>query len=167
MPNGTNRPPVREVDRIALLERTVARQQQQIDNLLRAKPRTHPRQIEFARTIADPAADPTYPIAETQAFPIVFVDMEESAGSPRSAAKQAYAHCPISTLIPVDTLLIVKLTRKGRWAVVSIVPEDGCTPFLGWLNFGDLEEDLTPAYVLSLSGAGCLKKTPAVPCEEA
>jgi hypothetical protein len=166
MPQGTQRPPIREEDRIKALERQVKSLERTVANLLKAKPRTHWRQIEFARTVEDPDAVPTYPVAATQDYPIRFVDMESSAGTNRSAGMQAYAHAPLSVLIPVDSLLVVKQTRKGKWAIVNIVPEDGCNPFLGWINAGGVPVDSEPSYVLSLSAAGCLRKTAVGDCDE-
>lgn len=165
MPNSTNRP-LSEREQIAQLQRQLADLTVKVDGLLKPKPRTHWRQIEFARTVADPDAVPTYPDAATQDYPIRFVDMEESAGTNRSAGLQAYAHAPLSVLIPVDSLLVVKQTRKGKWAIVNIVPEDGCNPFLGWINAGGVPVDSSPSYVLSLSAAGCLRKTAVGLCPE-
>lgn len=165
MPRSANKPLTLQ-EQVLELAKTVAAQQRTIDSLLRPKPRTHWRQIEFARTIADPDAVPTYPDAETHDYPIRFVDMEESAGTNRSAGLQAYAHAPIAVLVPEGSLIIVKQTRKGRWAMISIVPADGCNPFLGWINAGGVPEDGSPAYALTLSAAGCLRKTPIGDCGE-
>lgn len=119
MVKGTQRTPVRETDRIALLERELADLRYQVANLLKPKPRTHPVTLELAKTFDDGA----YPTDYSHRFPIIFQDAVwdtdelETAVTPRSAERMAYAFSEKKMMLPPGASLLVKPQRNGGWLI--------------------------------------------------
>lgn len=120
MPQGTNRTPVRDSDRLALLERELSSVKQTLANLLRPKPRTHWSQVRLAQTIDEEGYSGT-----GQRHPIVFVDaiwdtVEDDVDlTAKSAEPQGYALTIEPTTMEVGTYVFVEQTEKGYWIVVD------------------------------------------------
>jgi hypothetical protein len=120
MPQGTQRPPIREEDRIKALERQVKSLERTVANLLKAKPRTHWHQVRLARTIDDGDY-----LGSGFRHPIVFVDAawdeanEDTDLTDKSESVQAYALSAESMAPGIGGLLFVEQTEKGQWLVLD------------------------------------------------